>query len=86
MDFSSMSDKALLEELGSRIQRERLNRNMAQSEIALKAGVSGVLYGPSSYFCKHPARQYPDDECYRQTEEFIKKYSPAHGTGKKTKR
>jgi len=46
-------------------------------KLALDAGVGGVLYGPSSYFCKHPARQFPDDECYRKTEEFIRKYSEA---------
>jgi myo-inositol-1-phosphate synthase len=44
-------------------------------KLALDAGVGGVLYGPSSYFCKHPARQFPDDECYRKTEEFICQYS-----------
>ena len=32
----------------------------------------GVLLGPSSYFCKHPPRQYADDEAYRLTEAFIK--------------
>jgi myo-inositol-1-phosphate synthase len=56
------------------------------AKLALKAGVSGVLYGPSSYFCKHPARQFPDSECYRQTEEFIKKYSPGSPAAKKSKR
>ena len=44
------------------------------AKLALKAGVGGVLLGPSSYFCKHPPRQYPDDEAYRKTEEFIKQY------------
>jgi myo-inositol-1-phosphate synthase len=44
-------------------------------KLALDAGVGGVLYGPSSYFCKHPAKQFPDDECYRKTEEFICQYS-----------
>lgn len=44
-------------------------------KLALSAGVGGVLYSPSSYFCKHPPRQYPDDEAHRRTEEFIKEYS-----------
>lgn len=45
------------------------------AKLALSAGLGGVLYAPSSYFCKHPARQYPDDEAYRKTEDFIKQYS-----------
>ena len=53
------------------------------AKLALDAGVGGVLFGPSSYFCKHPARQFPDDECYLQTEEFIKKYSVAGPVRKK---
>jgi myo-inositol-1-phosphate synthase len=44
-------------------------------KLALNAGLGGVLYSPSSYFCKHPPRQYPDDEAHRRTEEFIKEYS-----------
>jgi len=41
-------------------------------KLALNRGQGGVLYSPSSYFCKHPPRQYPDDEAYRLTEAFIK--------------
>ncbi len=44
-------------------------------KLALIAGLGGVLYSPASYFCKHPPRQFNDDECYRRTEEFIKQYS-----------
>lgn len=44
-------------------------------KLALDAGIGGVLHGPSSYFCKHPAQQFPDDECYRKTEEFINQFS-----------
>lgn len=40
MNFQGMSDKAILAELGQRIQRERINRNRRQSEVASKAGVS----------------------------------------------
>lgn len=40
-------------------------------KIALTRGIGGVLYSPSSYFMKHPPKQFPDDEAYRLTEEFI---------------
>ena len=39
--------------------------------LALARGKCGVLYGPAAYFCKHPARQYTDDEAYHMTEAFI---------------
>ena len=41
------------------------------TKLALNRGESGVLYGPSAYFCKHPPRQYTDDEAHRMTEAFI---------------
>jgi len=41
-------------------------------KLALDRGQGGVLEGPSAYFCKHPLRQYTDDEAYRMTEQFIK--------------
>jgi myo-inositol-1-phosphate synthase len=44
-------------------------------KLALDAGLGGALIGPSAFFCKHPPRQYPDDEAYRKTQEFIKQYS-----------
>jgi len=44
------------------------------AKLALDAGLAGAIFGPSSYFCKHPPRQYTDDEAYRKTEEFIKQY------------
>jgi myo-inositol-1-phosphate synthase len=40
-------------------------------KLALNRGIGGVLYSPSAYFSKHPPKQYPDDEAYRMTEEFI---------------
>jgi transcriptional regulator with XRE-family HTH domain len=40
MNMETLSDKAILGELGGRLQRERLNRNMTQAELALKAGIS----------------------------------------------
>jgi myo-inositol-1-phosphate synthase len=40
-------------------------------KLALKRGIGGILFSPSSYFNKHPPKQYPDDEAFRLTEEFI---------------
>lgn len=40
-------------------------------KLALERGKAGVLYSPSAYFMKHPPRQFPDDEGFRMTEEFI---------------
>jgi len=39
MKFSSISDRAVLEELGNRIQGRRLAKNISQSQLAQKAGV-----------------------------------------------
>jgi len=40
-------------------------------KLALTREEGGVLYAPSAYFCKHPPRQYTDDEAHRMTESFI---------------
>lgn len=40
-------------------------------KLALDRGHTGVLHPPSAYFCKHPSRQYTDDEAYRMVEAFI---------------
>jgi len=40
MKFNEMTVAAILNELGSRIQRERLNRDITQGDLAQKAGVS----------------------------------------------
>lgn len=37
---SSWSDQEILDELGRRLRRERLNRNITQHELAARAGVS----------------------------------------------
>lgn len=42
------------------------------AKLALDRGIGGTLEGPSAYFCKHPPKQFTDDEAYRMTEEFIK--------------
>src|SRR6185503_13834348 len=41
-------------------------------KLALDRGIGGQLEGPSSYFCKHPAIQHPDDVAHDITEAFIK--------------
>jgi myo-inositol-1-phosphate synthase len=40
-------------------------------KLALDRNRGGVLHAPSSYFCKHPARQFTDDVAYRMVEDFI---------------
>ncbi len=40
-------------------------------KLALKRGKGGVLYSPAAYFMKHPPKQFPDDEAYIITEQFI---------------
>lgn len=43
-------------------------------KLALNAGTGGILTAPSAYFCKHPPRQYTDDEAFKLTEEFISEF------------
>jgi DNA-binding XRE family transcriptional regulator len=43
MDFSIMSDPSILAELGARVQRHRLNRNITQDDLAAHAGVSRTV-------------------------------------------
>lgn len=43
-------------------------------KLALLAGEGGVLEAPSAYFCKHPPRQYTDDQAYELVEEFIRRH------------
>ncbi len=40
MNFEAMSELAVLAELGRRVQIQRLNANLSQAEVAVKAGVS----------------------------------------------
>ncbi len=42
------------------------------ARVALDRGLGGVLEGPSAYFCKHPPRQYTDDEAYHLIEAFVR--------------
>lgn len=39
-DWSSMSDKALVETIGAFVQHHRLNQNRSQSDVAESAGIS----------------------------------------------
>lgn len=41
------------------------------AKIALDRNLGGILEAPSAYFCKHPPKQFSDDEAYRMLEEFI---------------
>ncbi len=43
-------------------------------KLALNSGIGGALTAPSSYFCKHPPKQFTDDEAYRLVEDFIKQF------------
>lgn len=47
------------------------------AKLALKNGIGGVLEAPSAYFCKHPPRQFTDDEAYQLIENFIRRLSSA---------
>ena len=40
MNLTQMSNEAILEELGGRLQRVRLNRNLTQDALAKQAGIS----------------------------------------------
>lgn len=41
------------------------------SKLALDRGVGGILHSPSSYFMKHPPKQFNDSEAFQMTEDFI---------------
>jgi myo-inositol-1-phosphate synthase len=41
------------------------------AKLALNRGQGGILEAPSAYFCKHPPRQFTDDEAFQMTERFI---------------
>ncbi|MEZ5334578.1 MAG: inositol-3-phosphate synthase [Methanolobus sp.] len=41
-------------------------------KLALDRGIGGILYSPSSYFMKHPPKQFTDDEAHMMTDEFIR--------------
>jgi myo-inositol-1-phosphate synthase len=41
------------------------------AKIALDRGQGGVLDEPSAYFCKHPRKQFSDDEAFLMVNDFI---------------
>ena len=45
MNYFSMTDKAIVQELGHRIEQVRLEQNMTQQEVADSIGISRVSYG-----------------------------------------
>jgi transcriptional regulator with XRE-family HTH domain len=40
MDYLSMSDRAILREIGRRLRRRRLDKNWSQNELAERSGLS----------------------------------------------
>ena len=42
------------------------------AKLALDRGQGGILIAPSAYFCKHPPKQFTDDEAFTMTEALIK--------------
>jgi transcriptional regulator with XRE-family HTH domain len=43
MNFRTMSDNSILAELGERVNRQRLNRNITQTDLAGQAGVARIV-------------------------------------------
>jgi len=41
------------------------------TKLALNRGQGGALYAPSACFCKHPPRQFTDNEAFQMIEQFI---------------
>ena len=41
------------------------------AKLALDRKQGGILTAPSAYFCKHPPKQFTDDEAYTMTNAFI---------------
>lgn len=42
------------------------------AKLALLRGEGGALEAPSAWFCKHPPRQFGDDEAWQRIEDFIR--------------
>ncbi|MGH8476790.1 MAG: inositol-3-phosphate synthase [Methylococcales bacterium] len=45
------------------------------AKLALDRQLGGPLLGPSAYFCKHPPKQFTDDEALKILEDFIQEES-----------
>lgn len=50
-------------------------------KLALERGEGGILYGPASFFMKHPPRQFPDDEAFQKTQDFIDQTTKVEALG-----
>jgi len=46
------------------------------AKLALDRGIGGILEAPSAYFCKHPPKQFTDDEAFQNLEDFIHGNTP----------
>lgn len=46
------------------------------AHLALKRNIGGPITGPSAYFCKHPPKQFSDDEAFNLLEEFLEDTTP----------
>ncbi len=55
-------------------------------KLALNNGVSGALFGPSSYFMKSPPKQFTDTEARELTERFISRYAKKEAKRKPRKK
>ncbi len=42
-DLETLSDRGILELLGQRVQKERLNQNLTQAEVAKRAGIDRIV-------------------------------------------
>jgi len=40
-------------------------------KLALDRNIGGILTSPSAYFCKHPPKQFSDDEARKMTADFV---------------
>lgn len=56
------------------------------AKLALDNGKGGVLDAPSAYFCKHPPRQFTDEQAHIMTEDFIKQFEDSKGAMRDTGR
>ena len=43
MDYHSMNDRSVLALLGARVNRQRLNQNVTQTELAKRAGLARIV-------------------------------------------
>lgn len=47
------------------------------AKLALDRQISGPLIGPAAYFCKHPPKQFTDDDAFKLLEDFITEEQPS---------